>query len=191
MIKAMLFGRQRTERGAVMVEMALVGTILATLAIGVAEVGFAWRDASVAEQASRAGARTGSAMGLDDQADRALLGSMVSVLGPQITGSVDYVVVYQPQPDGSMPSGCESASSSVCNHYPPEALEELEVAAVWGCGAGAYDSGWCPGSRKGSAETPTELGVVVKLKHQWLSGMMPGDGTAITGRTVMRIQPER
>ena len=70
----------RDERGASLVEMALVLPLLLVLALGAAEFGFAFVDWQAVSGATREGARVGSAAGDSPLADAAILNSVGEAL---------------------------------------------------------------------------------------------------------------
>ena len=61
-------------------------------------------------------------------------------------------------------------------------------------GAGsAPDGNWCPTDRKvavgGTNGPPDYIGVWIKVKYDYITGLFPGDGVTFTDTTVMRLEP--
>lgn len=183
--------RRRRQRGAALVETAIVLPVLALLCMGLVELGMAWQDSITLHQATRTGARAGAGLTLDERADRQILLSAVSGLDPDELAQIDYVVVYDATADTEVPPVCRNMSNPGlrCNRYGQAELGRLGVESDWGCGAGALDGAWCPGRRDSVAVDPTYLGVYIHAHRPWATGIMPGDGQDIEATTVMSLIP--
>jgi len=83
---------------------------------------------------------------------------------------------------------------STCNVYPSAQLAQVVNGTIsitdfdkgagsgpsgYVCDLSKLDANWCPGSRIG-VSGPATVGVAVRLKHDWLSGILPGDGVEFT-----------
>ncbi|MEM8922858.1 MAG: TadE family protein [Actinomycetota bacterium] len=180
--------RRRGERGAALVELALVVSPLIFIALGAFEIGLAWREKLMFDQASRSAARVGASLTDDPVADREALRALVSNLDADRLGQIEYVVIYQSSGSGTMPSGCSSGSMPGCNHYPLSALQQVYDDTKWECGTGALDDSWCPTSRDSELHSPVDLGVYIAADHDWFSGLMPWD-ISINANTIMRLDP--
>jgi len=178
---------ERTERGAVLVELAFVVIPLLLLSLGVADIGFAWRDAVVTQQAARAASRVLVVAGDDESADRQALLSAITILGTDQIDDIEYIAIYDADNNG-FPAACATSSTATCNRYTPAELRSLDDTARWGCGSGAYDSSWCPDRRTSNLEVPGHVGVQIKTNRGWVTGLLPG-AVDISGSTVMRLDP--
>ncbi len=179
------------ERGAAMVEMAIVGMLLAFLCMGMIELGFAWRDSITIEQASRLGVRAGAAMTGDDRADQLSVQALIASLEANEYDQLQYVVVWDATTSSEMPAGCETGSSVAlkCNHYTKAMLDNADDAGRWGCVASSYDVAWCPTSRDAVPEDPTYLGLHIQSRRNWMTNFFPGGGIDFGASTIMSLVP--
>lgn len=193
-------GTQRPEggdRGAVLVEFALVSTFLVTLVIGVLEIGSAWSDYQSLNQASRSGARVASQVGVAGEADSEALLAIESALGP-LEDKVTRIVVYEADINGAMPTACETATvgytgAANCNVYDASSLANLAIPTWWGSGGscGTADGNWCAATeRNGDLTTSTFVGVQIEVERTYLTGLFGGGTHQLSEATVMRIEPE-
>ena len=184
----------RRERGSVLVELTMVVPLLVFLVLGMMEMGGAWRDKQTVTQASRQGARVASHFGDDDDADRQGLIAALSVLTPDQRAELNFVVIYKANPDGSMPAGCMTASvNGSCNRYTAAQLTDAKLAttATWIANP-KLDNPYRPNTRNVSltGAGPDHLGVYLSVNRDWVTGFFPGNGTTLTARTVMQLEPE-
>ena len=110
------------ERGAVMIEFALVGMLLATMAFGTIEYGYGWRSSMSVLTAARAGSRTVSSMGRDVQSDYFALTSIRTNLDSAgLLEGLQAVIIYRADAaNGDPPAGCVAklpAGADKCNYY--------------------------------------------------------------------------
>ncbi len=183
--------RRAVERGAALVEMTLILPLLSLLCLGLVEMGMAWQDTITAEQATRIGARAGVGLTGDERADRQTLLSLVSVLEPDELAQVDYVVIFDATDSPDVPAGCTTASNPGlrCNRYTQAQLSRLSVESEWGCGAGSHDTAWCPADRDSVLTDPTYLGVHIRSRRPWITGIFPTEGLDFEATTVMSLIP--
>lgn len=187
---------RRRERGAVLVELALVSTILVTMVLGVFEIGMAWSDHQEVTAASRSGARVGSQLGKAAQADNQILKAVQAGLGSQAS-QVAKIVVYEADANGDMPAACKTAAvgyagGAHCNVYGATSLADLNTAVKWGSGSacGQLDGNWCSATQRSNVQdTATYLGVYVEVNHHYLTGLFGGGSLKLTETTVMRVEP--
>lgn len=174
-----------------MVEMAIIGVLLAFLCMGLIELGFAWRDSITVEQASRLGVRAGAAMTGDDRADQMAIQALVASLEPNEYDQLQYVVVWDATTSSEVPAGCDTASSVAqrCNHFTKAMLDNVTLDARWGCVAGSYDTAWCPSSRDSTPLNPTYVGVHIQSRRNWMTNFFPGGGIDFGASTIMSLVP--
>ncbi len=182
------------ERGSVLVELTMVVPLLVFLVLGMMEMGGAWRDKQTVTQASRQGARVVSHFGDDGDADRQGLIAALSVLTPAQRAELNFIVIYKANPDGSMPAGCMTGSvNGSCNRYTAAQLTDAKLAttATWTANP-KLDNSFQPSTRNVSltGAGPDHLGVYLSVNRDWVTGFFPGDGTTLTARTVMQLEPE-
>jgi hypothetical protein len=190
--------RRGDERGAVIVELAMVVPILLTLVLGMYEIGMAWGASQTVVQASRGGARTASQLGTFGSTDQQALLAVLATFEDDVD-DIQRVVVFDASGGPDLPPACDVPSSPAgqpCNIY-----RSLDFAAAndplhfdsngtsAGCGTGA-SSNWCPdGDRSDSQLTATELGVFVEFEAERASRLFGSTPFTITRTTVMRIEP--
>jgi Flp pilus assembly protein TadG len=180
----------------VLVELALISTILVTLVLGVFEIGMAWSDHQEVTAASRSGARVGSQLGTSAQADNQILLSVQAGLG-SLAPQVAKIVIFEADANGNMPAACETAGAGYagaahCNVYGTTSLAALSTPNQWGSGAacGPLDGNWCSVTKRSNIQaTATYLGVYVEINHKYLTGLFGGGTKKMTESTVMRLEP--
>lgn len=182
---------RRSERGAAIVEVVVVAPLLLALATGVAELGLIVRDAQTAVSATRAAARVVSSAGTTRLADYDALATAAGALRDVPTGDIEYIVIFEPTSDGSMPPACAIDSvAGTCNRYEAADLARTSTDFVssTSCDPTAPDVAWCPTSRQpGAGGDPGWVGVQVQLTHRAFAPFM--NDRVITDATVMQIEP--
>ena len=146
--------RGRGDRGAAMIEFALIGMILVVLLFGTVEFGLAWQDRNVVETTARAGARVASSMGNNRLADWNALQSVKAAVNDIGLANVQYVIIYNSTTvDGAVPAACLGATptsqTGSCNVYTGAQLQALTQASFTGttsCTGSSPDLAWCRSS---------------------------------------------
>lgn len=172
------------ERGAVLVEFALVASLLLTLAFGTFEMGMAWSDSQLVTQAARTGARSATQLGTNAAADSFSVEAIEAALG-DLKDNVTRIVIYEANDaDGDMPAVCESASppgiAGSCSIYDQS---DFGTYGAWGDGA------WDTSDRVNTSENADYVGVRVEVARPYITGFFGGSTLNITDTTVMRIEP--
>ncbi len=181
------------QRGAILVELAFVVPVLMLIVVGMFEMGMAWRAKISTTQAVRQSVRVVSHLGNDPlvQVDREALLALRASMNTQ-WAFVNYVVIYKADNAGGMTnSTCHTASvTNVCNYYGPALLADLDNNAnpTWNDAHSSVKYKWS--TRSDAVLTPDHVGVFVEIDHDWQTNMFPGDGVAISGSAVMRVEPE-
>jgi hypothetical protein len=188
------WNRRGGERGAALVELALIVPILVMLVVGIAEFGFGYRDRLTVQTATRTGARVGSSLGDDPQADYNILQGVRSALGSISTTNIDKIIVYKSATaDGAVPSTCLTSGSQAgsCNVYDASALTAPSTS--FGCGSGDLDTSWCPTSRvvlQAASSGPDYLGVYLQVRHNFFSGFLGTRQLTLKDKAVLRLEPQ-
>lgn len=172
------------ERGAALVEFAIVASLLFTLVFGIFETGMAWSDSQLVTQAARSGARSVSQLGVEPQADSFAIQSVEAALG-DLSGAVTRIVIYDAAAtDGSMPAACEAA-------YPPGVAGQCSVydQTAFGTYGSWTDGSWPPSDRDNSLDGGDLIGVLVEIDRPMLTGFLDDTGFTIADTTVMKIEP--
>ncbi|MEM7276310.1 MAG: TadE/TadG family type IV pilus assembly protein [Actinomycetota bacterium] len=181
-------GERRRERGAALVEMAIVAGPLLVIMLGIIEVGLLWRESLVLHEATRSGARVAASMVDEPASDREALRALVSYLDADDLAEIEYVVIYRHDGTGTLPAGCEASSQANCNHYPAAALGDLDDDSRWECVGAAYDGAWCPTTRAAELHSPIDIGIRIVSNEPPLTGFFPAT-VDVTAETVMRLNP--
>jgi len=190
--------RGRGERGAGIIEFAMVALILFTLAAGAFDYGQAWRSGLGINEAVRTGARVGSAGGTDRATDfNALSGLKAALASSEMLEGVVRVVVFRSDAsDGSIPETCKTSSTNECQVISGDQFrtewEDGSVASATqtnGCLNIASARNWCPTNRINSQATAQYYGVWVQFRHDYFFPLM-GDGVTIERTAVMRLEPK-
>jgi Flp pilus assembly protein TadG len=179
------------ERGAALVEFALVITLLMTLVLGIVEFSIAWNVKADAEAAVRSGGRTASALTRSDALTTNAAAAVGAALKSMPPGEPQYVMIYRVPYNGSgaPPASC----ASNCSKF------------MWNSGTQSFNTandlggGW-PASAQANNCTPgtdpnqyDQVGVYVNVLHQYigLPNFVPGMGSNVTldPYSVFRLEP--
>jgi len=182
------------ERGATMLEFALVVPLLLLLAFGTAEMGLAWVANNRTEGSTSTAARIAASSGSLVEADRSVLQSLKSSLPQEQLDRLDRVVIFKPtNAGGGIPDDCIKAVGSLdesgvpkqCNTYAGATLQGAIPADL-----GASDDSWAPATRKDRLSGPPDyIGVWIRTTYTTKTGTFFRDMT-ITKTSIYRIQPD-
>ena len=100
-----LRNRLRQERGAELIEMALVLPLLLLIIMGIIDFGFMFREMNVVTNAAREGARAGILPGYDDADVAARVQQYMNAAGMGVTCGTADCIVLSPLIDVTAPSG--------------------------------------------------------------------------------------
>lgn len=185
----MTIGR-RDDRGATLVEAALVYALLFLALFAVVELGLAFKDWLSVSHAAREGARAGATYGDDPTADIQILRDVERTLAPAGIADGMNVRVFEATPLGESTSysyapgtGCASiiipALPGCCDWTPcPEPFRVNYVTPEWN-----------PDDRDVEAPTTDRIGVEVAFTHQWLTSYFV-PSTDFTTATDFQIEPQ-
>jgi len=189
---------RRSEKGAVIVELAMVVPILLTLVLGMYEIGMAWNASQTVVQASRGGARTVSQLGTFGAADQQAVLATLATFQNDV-GDVQRIVIFDASNGADLPSGCDVAGNPTgdCNIYRAADFAAADDPTHFdtngdspGCGGAGASRFWCPdGDRSDSQTSATEIGVFVEFESERASGLFGSTPFTITRTTVMRVEP--
>ncbi len=162
------------ERGAVLVEFALVAPLLFLILFGIIEFGFIFKDSQALNNMARAGVRVGAITGdaTDPSSDYQIL---TAILGADagLSGQIQEVIIFDATPANgnvpeAVPQACLNASptsngvSGDCNIYSSTELKTVSQNLTsydsqmitdfgpTGSGSnvcGPWDAAWCPSQR--------------------------------------------
>ncbi len=168
----------RRDRGAVMVEAAIVTPLVIFLFLGIFETGWLLKTHLSVEQTTAYGARTAAIAGSDEDADVRIMDEIERRL-VHGRSDIDRVVIYHAAAvDSEPPASCLSGSSpgsvaDECTIYEPDDFDSA---------AGSLTCAWCPADR-GSDQL---IGVWIKYDYRSITGIF--GGTTLTNNTILRIE---
>jgi Flp pilus assembly protein TadG len=188
----------RDDRGATVVEFAVMLPVLALLTLGLLDGGLMLFTFNAVSNASREGARTVVEQPGDDFADYYALRAVSVVTGSVAAENIEQIVIYRATPDtdgdrnpldNPPPASCLSGTgvTGVCNVYTGADL--LVDKATYTVGQ-KYTS-W-PGTSRdvwADANDVDYIGVYVAARFRPPTGMLGGDRT-ISRYTVIRVEPQ-
>lgn len=189
----------RDERGATVVEFALVASLFFGLLFVMIDLGMAFRSKLIVDDGVQSAARVGAGQGNDLDVDLFVLNELidgVSSLPNNGVGVISHVEVYRVNADGSPDLGelnryfyTYTADPNDCDWTPcPE-------------GSAGYSSwNWRPEERNVVLGTLDEIGVKAYYAHNYLTGFMPGTSPACdtpagnpancwTEDSILRLEP--
>ena len=196
--------RRARERGAVLVEAALITPIVFALVFGAMELGYAFYGQLTVEHMSIAGARAASGNANDYLADYNTLQAVNdAAIGMQSSAIIRVVIYRATGPADRVPTACKTVSvtdtptTRGCNSYTGAdlALDSAQFGCVGPPGpTSKIDRYWCPTTRKAALLStsgngpPDYVGVYVVALHTNLIGMF-GKTFTFSNDTVIRIEP--
>ena len=194
--------QRKPERGASVVEAALVLPLFMLLVVGMIEGGSLFFNVNSARNAARESAREAATWASDALADRNALGLATRGL----TGSgrrLNGIVIYKASgPNDPVPAACKADLTAgtagqvgLCNVYTAakiRTLDDIHFGATATTPPGLWDEKWPPTSRN-DALTPTSqpdfVGVYVSIQHEGITGIFPS--RTVTSVSVSKIEPQR
>ncbi|HET9202530.1 MAG TPA: TadE/TadG family type IV pilus assembly protein [Acidimicrobiia bacterium] len=183
----------KDDRGATLVEAALVYALLFLALFAVVEFGLAFKDWLSVSHAAREGARAGATYGDDPTADIQILRDVERTLAPAGIAENINVRVF----DAASPGTGEDYTytpGSDCSDNTPVGLPALVGCCDWTpCPEPFRDSysvpGWDPSTRDVEAPDLDRIAVEVAFTHQWLTNYFvpSSDFTTVTD---FQIEPQ-
>lgn len=181
--------REEDERGAALIEFALVFTLLLTIALGAFEYGMVFRDWLSVTVAAREGGRVAASAATFGQADCVVLEATAGALQSLTSGTLREVQIYRSDANGGYPG----AGSAFTRRYRPGIPDEPGLIA---CTGGSewfpinLGGSWEPAARNNSGVNADWIGVRVQFDHNWITGFLWWSGTAsFTDDAVFRMEP--
>jgi Flp pilus assembly protein TadG len=176
-----MMGKGESERGATLVEAALVLPIMIMLMISLLELGMAFRDLLTVSYTAREAARVGSLAGNDPEADCDIVQSVVTAFGPTEVTGVDILIFKASESTGNPEVGKTNTW-------------RLSTGDPTDCGDWTVLEQWPSTTRQVNVNDTLELdilGVSIVTEHDWITGLPPWRGTMDLTRTALqRLEPE-
>jgi len=174
--------RRGDERGAALIEFALLFMFLMTIALGAFEYGMAFRDALAVSSATREAARVGGAVGDITDGDCFILeggaGALQSIAGNQVAE----IWVYKSDTTGAV-------SASQINRYRPSQPTDDPLSLI--CGTWfPIQYTWVETTRDNDGPTRDWIGVRTVYDHAWKTGFLWWSGSVQWFEdAVMHLEP--
>lgn len=176
-------GRARGERGAVIVEFALVLPLLVSLTFGIVEFSSAYHASSTIADATRAGGRVGSALATESTYAVRIAEAVAATLQTLPADEPQELWIYKANAQGYPGSGTGfTACGANCIRYQwNPATREFDTSSPSG-------GGWPASAHQVCTQPFDELGVYVRARHAFVTRLF---GTTVTLRdhSVFRFEP--
>lgn len=187
--------RAKSERGASLVESALVVPLLILLAFGAAEFGFVFLDFLNVSSAAREGARVGSAVGDAADADALILGAIAEATADLDNSTIEAIWIFRAQANGDPVDNCvvdNSPNFYKCTGPTPntniyDAAGTLLKGSWTSTGRKVTVGLNCPGT---PSECPDRLGVRVVFTHQYITGFLSFPTGPFAEDSVFQLEPD-
>ncbi len=183
------------ERGAVIVETALILPLLIMLMMGIAEFGLAWRSSTNAASTVRAATLE------ETRGDTTRLIDFKTIERVRATtdslDDLDWLMIYRvaSTDSGGPPKACEAAAAALsfgstgiqgqCTIFHGSYVATATAADfVDPACAGEPDRFLCPTTRDTVFAPTDRVGVAVSIDHRWLTGIVPGGGIQLSDHSV-------
>ncbi len=153
--------RARRDRGATIVEAAIVLPLLFLVLFALVEFGWAFKDSLSVGHAAREGARAGATFGIDTHANLLVLKEIEEVMDPVGIADGLLVRIYNPISGVGDNYRFQDGFANGCNWDPcpdPDAPSGTYVVPTW-----------LPASRDVSAPFTDRIGVRVTFTHHWIT----------------------
>lgn len=174
---------RRDDRGAALVEMAILLPVLILVVFGIIEWSAAYHDASVTADAARAGGRMASAESLNASYATNAASAVASTLQSLPVTEPQEMYVYKANSNGYPGSGTDfSTCSTNCISYQWQSTTKTFNTVSPG------GSGWPAASQQVCTEPFDEVGIYVKINHSFITNMF-GATVTLTDHAVFRLEP--
>ena len=188
--------RRNGERGAVLVEAAIISPILLVVVFGIFEFSLLFRTHLTVANMARDGARAASAYGRDLDADKRIIETMLASGAAIDENEIEYIVIYRAEnptdgPQASCANGNANSGRWACNVYRPSDWQNtlLWDSGTFGCNTPHLDKHYCPTSRDTEIDALGFIGVYIKTRHSSATGLF-GTTNVITDQVVLRFEPD-
>ena len=171
------------QRGAVIVEFALVLPLLVSLTFGIVEFSSAYHASSTLSDATRAGGRVGSALATEPTYAQRVADAVAAALQTLPADEPQELWIYKANANGYPGTGNDfSTCAARCIRYLWQpATKSFDTASPQG-------GGWAAGTHQVCNQPFDEIGVYVKMRHAFVTRLF---GTTVTldDHAVFRFEP--
>jgi Flp pilus assembly protein TadG len=174
-------GKGDKNRGATMVEAALIFPLMILMTVSILELGLAFKDFLTLSFTARDAARVGALAGNDPDADCNLIQAIVAGFGASSLDGVTIEIFKASESTGNPVPG--NVNTWRITSGDPTDCTDWTVLETW------------PSTTRQVTVGPTTkldiLGVTIDTTHTWVTGLPPWRGTMNVSRTALqRIEPE-
>jgi len=187
--------RADSERGASLVEAALVVPLLVLLAFGAAEFGFVFLDFLNVSSAAREGARVGSAVGSGSNADTLMLGAIAEATADLDNSIIEAIWIFEAKANGDPVDNCVVDNSA--NYF--SCAGPTNRTNIYDSAGNLLIGSWNATGRKMTvglncpatpADCPDRLGVRVVFTHQYITGFLSFPTGPFSEDAVFQLEPD-
>ena len=169
--------RRGDERGAVLVEAAIILPVLLLVVLGIVEYSLAFKNSLAVSSATRSGARTASAQPRQEAfADNAAAAVAVAMSAIDQAAPQE-LWIYEANSSG-MPDSNNFVTCSECVRYRWDGDD-------WG---EPFYEGWTYGEQNACSGEADTIGVYVRAEHRFMTSLF-GSARTLEDHTVMRLEP--
>ncbi len=182
------------ERGAAIVEMAIITPLLVLLVFGIFEFGLLFQEKLTIASATTSAARTGATMGQRAEADYAILQALEAGLYDQVDSSILIRVdIFKANPI----TGVKTNTLNRYTYYPSDPSckwdpcpDPTSARFAWG-----LPSNWGDPAVRDTTLDPgggglDVLGIEIVYRHYSITKLIPGLDRNFTERALVRLEPD-
>lgn len=183
---------QPRERGAAMIEMAMVLPLLVLLVFGIVEYGLLFKEKLTIASAANSAARTGATMGTREEADFRILRALEAGLYDQVDATVLISVdIFMADEITGAKDAFDVNTYTFTNVLPCRWSPCPDPSQG---GGPDYGGPWTPDLRDTELDASgggiDVLGVEVTYHHDDITGLIPGVDRDLTERALIRLEPD-
>ena len=189
--------RRRCERGAALVEAAIVLPLIMLVTFGAIEFGIGFTKKAGLEAIARSGARAGAAASADPNLAVDVANAVNAALGSSSLPELEWMAVYRIPGDGSPPDESDNGGGPGCATN----SSDFQDCAIFTFDNGKkefdtskYMGGWdnapavrvlCPSP----TQPPDRIAVKIYGEFQYLTNMFGHGGVAMTSESILQLEP--
>jgi hypothetical protein len=178
--------KKRNQRGATIVEAAIIFPLLIMLLVGMLELGLVFKDFLTVSFAAREGARVGSLAGNDVDADCLIIEGIVADLGANLveSGTVTSIEIFQADP--------VSGNQGLTNDWTYTGSDPNDcLGGDWTAFPYNYPEGNFRNVLAGPSQPLDIIGVTINATHNYITNVPPFNGSINLSETaIQRLEPE-
>lgn len=188
---------RNTERGATLIEAAIILPLLLLVIISILELGLAFKDFLTVSYLSREGARIAALAGDDDTADCAVLTGLGALINPGDLARLREIQIYEADPNTGAQGSAYNRALYVDGEDATKCTEPTGGATDDGWTITYVAGGYDPLTREVAVSATSGgaaldiIGVRVILDRNWVTGFGPFSGPmTVDEATITRMEPE-